>query len=91
VQSLPDYQVMEKYWRMLEIVSAYPDFFTPEQVQNLASHSGIERTWKAHLAKARSDLDYYRNVLKTAAMMRDVVNGAVQALKQLALLAMAGE
>jgi len=84
VQNLPDSSVMEKYWRTLEIVSAYPDIFTREQFDKLKNHPGIEQSWKAHLVKARDDLNYYNNLLRTAKMMRDLVDSAIIVLKEIA-------
>jgi hypothetical protein len=84
VQNLPDYAVMEKYWRMMEIVCKYPDLFTREQYEKLRSNTGIEQTWKAHLAKARDDLNFY-NVIKLSGMaLREVVQNSVKVLKEIA-------
>src|ERR1041385_2293156 len=60
VQGLADHYVMEKFWRTLEIVCSYPDFFSKEQYDQLAARKGIEQAWRAHLAKAREDLTYYK-------------------------------
>jgi len=42
VQGLPDYYLMEKYWRMLEIAGSYPDFF-PSPIRSLTTNTGIEQ------------------------------------------------
>lgn len=84
VQGLPDHAVMEKYWRMVEIVSKYPDFFTAEQNAKLRSNIGIEQTWKAHLAKARDDWNFYKNVVASGKVLREIVNSAVKVLKEIA-------
>lgn len=84
VQGLPDHAVMEKYWRMVEIVSKYPDFFTREQNEKLRANVGIEQTWKAHLAKARDDWNFYKNVVASGTVLREIVNSAVKVLKEIA-------
>src|SRR5688500_3585960 len=84
VQGLPDHSVMEKYWRMLEIVCQFPDLFTREQFNKLKENTGIEQTWKAHLAKARDDLNFYRAVTLSGMALREVVQNSVKALKETA-------
>ncbi|MGV3771757.1 MAG: hypothetical protein ACO1QB_02575 [Verrucomicrobiales bacterium] len=82
VQGLADHHVMEKYWRTLEIVCAYPDLFKKEQYDQLASKTGIDQAWRAHLSKAREDWNYYRGIQKTAAMFRSMIDSAIEALKR---------
>ena len=43
IQGMADHYVMEKFWRTLEIVCSYPDFFTKEQFDQLANRKGIEQ------------------------------------------------
>jgi hypothetical protein len=81
VQGLADSYVMEKFWRTLEIVCSYPDFFTKEQFEQLASRKGIEQAWKAHLAKARQDLTYYKSIIHTGALFRQMVDSALEVLR----------
>ncbi len=81
VQGLPDYYVMEKFWRTLEIVCSYPDFFTKEQFDQLATRKGIEQAWKAHLAKARQDFTYYKSILHTGKLFRQMVDSALDVLR----------
>jgi hypothetical protein len=84
VQNLPDHAVMEKYWRMMEIVCNFPDLFAREQYEKLRSNTGIEQTWKAHLAKARDDLNFY-NVIKLSGMaLREVIQNSVKVLREIA-------
>jgi hypothetical protein len=84
VQGLPDHAVMEKYWRMLEIVCQFPDLFTREQFNKLKENTGIEQTWKAHLAKARDDLNFYNVIKLSGTALREVVQSSVKVLKELA-------
>src|SRR5688500_4382477 len=84
VQNLPDHAVMEKYWRMLEIVCQFPDLFSREQFDKLKNNAGIEQTWKAHLTKARDDLNFYKAVVISGAALREVVQSSVKVLKELA-------
>jgi hypothetical protein len=84
VQGLPDHAVMEKYWRMIEIVCQFPDLFAREQFDKLKNNAGIERTWKAHLAKARDDLNFHHAVVLSGAALREVVQSSVKVLKELA-------
>ena len=81
VQGLPDYYVMEKFWRTLEIVCSYPDFFSREQFEQLASRKGIEQAWRAHLAKARQELTYYKSILHTGKLFRQMVDSALDVLR----------
>jgi hypothetical protein len=81
VQGMPDHYVMEKFWRTLEIVCSYPDFFSKEQFDQLTARKGIEQAWRAHLAKARQDLTYYKSILDTAQMFRQMVDSALEALR----------
>jgi hypothetical protein len=81
VQGLADFYVMEKFWRTLEIVCSYPDFFTKEQYDQLATRKGIEQAWKAHLAKARQDLTYYKSILHTGALFRQMVDSGLAVLR----------
>jgi hypothetical protein len=81
VQGLADSYVMEKFWRTLEIVCSYPDFFSKEQYDQLATRKGIEQAWKAHLAKARQDLTYYKSILHTGQLFRQMVDSALDALR----------
>ena len=81
VQGLADSYVMEKFWRTLEIVCSYPDFFTKEQYEQLATRKGIEQAWKAHLAKARQDFTYYKSILHTGGLFRQMVDSALEALR----------
>jgi hypothetical protein len=83
VQGLADYYLMEKYWRMLEIVGSYPDFFTKEQFDQLTANAGIEQTWRAHLAKARDDWNYYKTVLNSGTVVRQVVDSAIGVLREI--------
>ena len=81
VQGLADYYVMEKFWRTLEIVCSYPDFFSEDQYNQLATRKGIEQAWRAHLAKARQDLDYYHSILHTGRLFRQMVDSALDVLR----------
>src|SRR5437868_7925268 len=81
VQGLADSYVMEKFWRTLEIVCSYPDFFTKEQYEQLATRRGIEQAWKAHLAKARQDLTYYKSIVHTGTLFRQMVDSALEVLR----------
>lgn len=81
VQGLADHYVMEKFWRTLEIVCSYPDFFSKAQYDQLATRKGIEQAWRAHLAKARQDLDYYKSILHTAQLFRQMVDSALDVLR----------
>jgi hypothetical protein len=81
VQNLADHYVMEKFWRTLEIVCSYPDFFSKDQFDQLAHRKGIEQAWRAHLAKARQDLDYYKSILRTGQLFRQMVNSALEVLR----------
>ena len=81
VQGLADSYVMEKFWRTLEIVCSYPDFFTKEQYHQLATRKGIEQAWKAHLAKARQDLTYYKSIVHTGTLFRQMVDSALEVLR----------
>jgi hypothetical protein len=84
VQGLPDHNVMEKYWRMIEIVCQFPDLFAREQFDKLKQNKGIEQTWKAHLAKARDDLNFYRAVTLSGMALREVVRSSIKVLKEIA-------
>lgn len=84
VQGLPDHNVMEKYWRMIEIVCQFPDLFAREQFDKLKQNKGIEQTWKAHLAKARDDLNFYRAVSLSGMALREVVQNSIKVLKEIA-------
>jgi hypothetical protein len=81
IQALPDYYVMEKFWRTVEIICAYPDFFSKSQFEQLTSRKGIEQAWRAHLAKARQDFNYYKGIIRTGEMFRKMVDSAVEALR----------
>jgi hypothetical protein len=81
VQAMADHYVMEKFWRTLEIVCAYPDFFSKAQFEQLANRKGIEQAWRAHLAKARQDLNYYKGIIRTGEMFRKMVDSAIDALR----------
>jgi hypothetical protein len=83
VQGLADHYVMEKFWRTLEIVCSYPDFFSQEQYQQLAGKKGIEQAWKAHLAKARQDLSYYKSIIQTGILFRQMVDSALEVLRNI--------
>jgi hypothetical protein len=83
VQNLADHYVMEKFWRTLEIVCSYPDFFSREQFDQLANRKGIEQAWRAHLAKARQDLDYYKSIIRTGELFRQMVDSAVDVLRRI--------
>jgi hypothetical protein len=85
VQGLPDHAVMEKYWRMLEIVTQFPDLFAREQFDKLKNNAGIEQTWKAHLTKARDDLNFYHAVTLSGTALREVLQSSIKVLKELAL------
>lgn len=84
VQGLPDHSVMEKYWRMLEIVCQFPDLFTREQFTKLKENTGVERTWKAHLAKARDDLNFFKAINLSGMALREVVHSSSKVLKEIA-------
>jgi hypothetical protein len=84
VQQLPDCYFMEKYWRTLEIVCAYPDLFDRKQYDQLVSNKAIEQTWKAHLGKAREDWNYYKIIVKNAGMTREIVDSAIKVLQEMA-------
>jgi hypothetical protein len=84
VQTLPDHAVMEKYWRMMEIVCQFPDLFAREQFDKIKNNSQIEKTWKAHLTKARDDLNFYNAVVLSGAALREVVHSSAKVLKELA-------
>ncbi|HEX7859596.1 MAG TPA: hypothetical protein VF773_04675 [Verrucomicrobiae bacterium] len=81
VQGLADHYVMEKFWRTLEIVCSYPDFFSKTQYDQLATRKGIEQAWRAHLAKARQDFDYYKSILHTGQLFRQMVDSALDVLR----------
>lgn len=81
VQGMADCHVMEKFWRTIEIVCSYPDFFSREQYEQLLARKGIEQAWKAHLAKARQDLTYYKSILQTGQLFRQMVNSALDVLR----------
>lgn len=81
VQGMADHYVMEKFWRTLEIVCSYPDFFTKAQYEQLATRKGIEQAWRAHLAKARQDFDYYRSIVTTGQLFRQMVDSALEVLR----------
>ena len=83
VQGMADHYVMEKFWRTLEIVCSYPDFFSKEQYDQLATRKGIEQAWRAHLAKARQDLDYYNSIVRTGQLFRQMVDSALDALRRI--------
>ena len=82
VQGMPDCYIMEKYWRTLEIVCTYPDFFTEDQHRQLTSRKGIDEAWKAHLGKARQDLTYYKSIASTGALFRKMVDSAIEVLQR---------
>jgi hypothetical protein len=82
VQNLADHYVMEKFWRTLEIVCSYPDFFSREQFDQLAGRKGIDQAWRAHLAKARQDLDYYKSIRRTGELFRQMVDSALEVLRR---------
>lgn len=81
IQGMPDHYVMEKFWRTLEIVCSYPDFFTEEQYQQLVTRKGIEQAWRAHLAKARQDLTYYQSIIQTGKLFREMVDSALNVFR----------
>lgn len=81
VQGLADHHVMEKFWRTIEIVCSYPDFFSREQYDQLLARKGIDQAWKAHLAKARQDFTYYKSILQTGQIFRQMVDSALDVLK----------
>jgi hypothetical protein len=81
VQGMPDYYVMEKFWRTLEIVCSYPDFFSKAQYDQLATRKGIEQAWRAHLAKARQDYDYYKSIVQTGKLFRQMVDSGLDVLR----------
>ena len=81
VQGMADHYVMEKFWRTLEIVCSYPDFFNKAQYDQLATRKGIEQAWRAHLAKARQDLDYYKSIVRTGQLFRQMVDSALEVLR----------
>ena len=83
VQGLADHYVMEKFWRTVEIVCSYPDFFTKDQYDQLATRKGIEQAWRAHLAKARQDFDYYKSILRTGQLFRQMVDSALEVLRRI--------
>ncbi len=91
VQGMPDYHLMEKYWRMLEIVGSYPDFFSRAQFDQIRTNAGIEKTWRAHLAKARDDWNYYQNVLNSGVVIRQVVDSAISVLRKIMHTTIANE
>ena len=78
---MPDHYVMEKYWRAMEILCAYPDFFSKEQYEQLAGRKGIEQAWRAHLSKARQDYTYYRSIIHTGELFRQMINSGVDVLR----------
>jgi hypothetical protein len=80
-QGMPDYYVMEKFWRTLEIVCSYPDFFSKAQYDQLATRKGIEQAWRAHLAKARQDYDYYKSIVQTGKLFRQMVDSGLDVLR----------
>jgi hypothetical protein len=84
VQNLPDHAIMEKYWRMMEIICQFPDLFSREQFDKLKTNKGIEQTWKAHLAKARDDLNFYNVIKLSGVALREVVQNSVKVLKEIA-------
>ncbi|HEV8541681.1 MAG TPA: hypothetical protein VGR78_04765 [Verrucomicrobiae bacterium] len=81
VQGLADHYVMEKFWRTLEIVCSYPDFFSREQYDQLVARKGIEQAWRAHLAKAREDLTYFKTIGQTGQLFRQMVDSALEVLR----------
>lgn len=81
VQGLADHYVMEKFWRTIEIVCSYPDFFSQQQYEQLATRKGIEQAWKAHLAKARQDLTYYKSIVQTGQLFRRMVDSGLDVLR----------
>ena len=81
VQGMPDHYVMEKFWRTLEIVCSYPDFFSKAQYDQLATRKGIEQAWRAHLAKARQDYDYYKSIVQTGTLFRQMVDSGLDVLR----------
>jgi hypothetical protein len=83
VQNLADHYVMEKFWRALEIVCAYPDFFARAQYDQLAQRKGIEQAWRAHLAKARQDYTYYKSIIETGKLFRQMADSGVEVLRAL--------
>ena len=83
VQGLADHYVMEKFWRTVEIVCSYPDFFTKDQYDQLATRKGIDQAWRAHLAKARQDFDYYNSIVRTGHLFRQMVDSALDVLRRI--------
>ena len=81
VQGMPDHYVMEKFWRTLEIVCSYPDFFSKAQYDQLATRKGIDQAWRAHLAKARQDYDYYKSIVQTGTLFRQMVDSGLEVLR----------
>lgn len=81
VQGMADYYVMEKFWRTLEIVCSYPDFFSEDQYNQLVNRKGIEQAWRAHLAKARQDLDYYKSIIQTGTIFRQMIDSGLDVLR----------
>jgi hypothetical protein len=81
VQGMADHYVMEKFWRTLEIVCSYPDFFSREQYDQLVTRKGIEQAWKAHLAKARQDLTYHKSIIQTGQLFRQMVDSGLEVLR----------
>lgn len=85
VETMEDHQVLEKYWRMLEIVSNYRDVFTPEQFAMVAGNEKADISWRAHLAKAREDWNQYKTILRTGGIMRELSDNVIRALREVAI------
>ncbi len=81
VEGLEDFYVLEKFWRTLEIVCSYPDFFSLDQYEMLVTRPGIELAWKAHLAKARQDFVCYRSIVRTGSLFRQMVDSGLDVLR----------
>lgn len=84
IRNLPDCYVMEKFWKTLEIICAYPDFFSAEQYERLSAQAGIEQAWRAHLFKARQDWTYYQSILHTGQLFRQMADSTLEALETIA-------
>ena len=85
VEAMADHQVLEKYWRMLEIVSNYRDVFTPEQFAMVAGNEKADISWRAHLAKARDEWNQYKTILRTSKIMRELSDNVIKALREVAV------
>jgi hypothetical protein len=85
VEAMADHQVLEKYWRMLEIVSNYRDVFTPEQFAMVAGNEKADISYRAHLAKARDEYNQYKTILRTSGIMRELSDNVIRALREVAV------